>query len=700
MRQAWILAALAAGCAAAAPSPAPVPPAEAPAIPGRAGLEIPPDLWDLAREGLGRPGARLGYDSDQMAFYTGGRKHVLPAVDNLFRDARNLPRFSGSLADRLVAAAARPDEVVQIAYGLTDAVAGRMLPLPDVKGWGIQGIEIIEGVQDDSPPEKVLDALVAVSTSNRRTLNRGGMEAEDRAAFLSLPPEVQRLVVRLLLARAEAYPWMDRAFGKVGGAEKDPYALAVAPLVEERMGQMVCLREESLAALDAADRKYLAFGSVLALARVQQALEEYRNAEKHPVPAGFERLLLFTHWGNISIMGTGDDVRSGLSEILLDLGGNDRWSFGPKGRHVVQFAVDLGGDDAWDDGGHPGTLACGLFGIGAVFDMAGNDTYRSKESGLGCAWFGTGLLFDAAGNDVYETATHWGQGCGYAGVGALIDLAGDDRYVIGYEGQGYGATLGAGILLDVSGNDTYLARDDGNRSDLYLGQTVSMAQGVGQGRRADLGDGHSMAGGFGVLVDGAGDDSYRAGAWSHGAGYWWACGILEDLGGDDTYHDGKYSLGAAAHFALGVQVDLSGDDAYNVGNDTAVNQYQGHARDGSIGVSVDGDGNDRYHLRSHCGGSADLGSIAVLYDRRGDDLYDATSLRTGEGEGWPDTPPLGTSTRYDPMRSFRDDLDTLGVFLDGGGRDEYRGGPGEWGNGRTWTCRRGPRFLGVAVDRD
>jgi hypothetical protein len=364
----------------------------------------------------------------------------------------------------------------------------------------------------------------------------------------------------------------------------------------------------------------------------------------------------------------------------------------------VGIALDLEGNDRWDGGEYRGVLGCGLFGFGAVIDLEGDDRYTCRESGLGCGWFGTGLLLDFEGRDRYETKTHWGQGTGYAGVGMLIDRAGDDEYVIGYDGQGYGATLGAGVLVDVAGNDRYLARDDGNVSKLYNDQSVSMAQGVGQGRRADLGDGHSLAGGFGVLVDGAGDDDYHATCWSHGAGYWWGVGILEDLGGDDRYRDGKYSLGAGAHFAIGLCVDASGDDAYNVGYEEAVNQYLGHARDGSIGVFFDGDGNDRYQLRAHCGGSGDLGSIGLFWDRRGDDVYGITAVSIGKGGDWGGTPPLGSTTRYAPMRSWRDDIRTSGVFLDTGGRDEYRGPDGPWGNDREWPTERGTRFRGYGLD--
>ena len=124
-----------------------------------------------------------------------------------------------------------------------------------------------------------------------------------------------------------------------------------------------------------------------------------------------------------------------------------------------------------------------------------------KESGLGCGWFGTGILMDYAGDDEYVVDTHWGEACAHVGVGLLIDLAGNDKYTCGFDSQAHAGTLGAALLLDVEGNDHYLARDDGNISELYLGQSVAMSQGCGQGRRADLGDGHSLAGGAHRTLD-------------------------------------------------------------------------------------------------------------------------------------------------------------------------------------------------------
>jgi hypothetical protein len=368
----------------------------------------------------------------------------------------------------------------------------------------------------------------------------------------------------------------------------------------------------------------------------------------------------------------------------------------------ISLVVDLAGNDRYDAGDVDGTFGCGLFGLGALIDLGGDDVYAARDSALGCAWYGAGLLLDEAGDDRYTVGT-WGQGAAHVGAGVLCDLAGKDAYECAQQAQGLGATLGGGVLLDVSGNDAYVARDDGNREKIYLDQSVAMAQGCGYGRRADLGDGHSLAGGIGILVDGGGDDRYHAMVWSQGCAYWWAVGILEDRGGNDVYENGKYSSGAGAHFGVGVHVDLAGDDRYNAGVTTAVNQYQGHARDGSIGIFIDGDGRDTYRLRNHCAGAGDLGSIGFFWDRRGDDTYEVLGNELGPPNGWNETPPFGAATTIEPQRSFRDDLGTYGLFLDTGGRDTYR-----WDvkptqdakDGGRWTRRNGPRSFGFGLDAD
>lgn len=712
---------------AAMPVLAQRPPATPPLVwPGgeRAALELPAELWAEVLAGVGRPGGRIGYGAEEMALY-GRDRCLMPTVAHLFRDARAIPRFSGSRAEQLLAAAGDPAALVQQAFLLTDVSAGRNLPLPDSASWGV------DWIQADAKPAEALVPLLAYSPPWRATgpadRATGSIDARHWDQWNRLPEPIQRLVARVFIGAAEAAPYVRAAYDEdflleaIWGEEdlraaggrpdfgveawiREAYAFATAPWVGERLGQLATPRREVFEALERIDRDHLGFGTTILCAHVRRALEEYRAAAgaANVVPGTFVGCAFETDLGRIQILGAGPDEVRQPAFLTIDLAGHDVY----RGRHAVPASlerpiallIDLGGNDTYEGGEQPVAMACGLFGVGAIFDLEGDDSYRVSESGLGAGWFGAGLLIDYRGNDRYVVDQRWGQGAGHVGIGLLADLAGRDAYTCGYESQGIGSTYGAGVLLDVQGDDRYVARDDGNISELYNGQSVAMSQGCGYGRRADLGDGHSLAGGFGVLVDGAGNDHYHATAWSQGAGYWWAVGILEDLGGNDTYRNGKYSLGAGAHFAIGCQVDLSGDDRYNVANAATVNQYQGHARDGSIGVSIDGDGDDQYLLKGHCGGSGDLGSIGLFWDRRGADLYRIEYEPPAEGTGWNDTPPLGTTTLYTPFRSFRDEIDTFGIFLDTGGADHYLWPGGPAGDGQTWTTRRGPHLWGWGRD--
>jgi hypothetical protein len=653
---------------AVAPPPAPEHP-----WPGgdRADLVVPDELWSRALDRLGRTGGRLGYSAEEMSLYKNDR-FALRTVTNLFRDVRTIPRFSGAQAKALVADAKSPALVVERAFGWTDVRAGRMLPMPTADdGWGV------DWIPKTATPLQAIDAILARPAGKRAP----AAAPADRAWFDAVVAKRSDLRPADVLCR-----------------------LATAPYSDDRRGQDATLSKASFEALTRIDREYLAFGSVIFASYVSAAIDEYRAATGDVSNA--VGCVISTALGKIRVYGAGADAIPDAAAddafLTIDLGGDDRYA-GRQGVPLdfdspIGIVVDLGGNDVYDGGDAPCSIACGLFGVGAVFDVGGNDRYRVKESGLGCGWFGTGLLVDSAGNDEYVVDTHWGEACAHVGAGVLVDLEGNDSYTCGFDSQAHAGTLGAAVLLDVAGDDHYLARDDGNVSEMYLGQSVAMSQGAAQGRRADLGDGHSMAGGVAFLVDGAGNDEYHATAWSQGCGYWWAAGFLEDLGGDDTYRNGKYSSGAGAHFAIGCQVDLSGDDRYNVGNDATKNQYQGHARDGSVGVSIDGDGNDAYKLTTLCGGASDLTSIAVLWDRRGDDVYEIAWTAPEKADGWTDTPPLGGSSLYPRSNEFRDDVDAFGLFLDTGGTDRYVGPEIGAGDGREWASHRGPRSWGYGLD--
>lgn len=659
----------------------------------RAALQIPDDVWDRVFATLPAGRRPLGYTGDEMRNY-GGRDYLLRSIENLFRDARTIPRTTGRISDELLTAAKAGGiaDLSQWCWGLTDIPAGRMYTGPSGDDWGDPALA--KGLA----PSDALPLLLALEPSALPEAERAAIVAR----FQPWPVPLQRFLLRLLIARRVALPWLRQSI--VMPAD-DPNgdglrASLAAPWTDGANDQSATLDGRCFQWLREVDRAPIAYGTALFAAHMKTALAELQTWFDAGGKAELAQVGALDWRGlpGLRVLGTGDDEITGPQpSIVVDLGGKDRWtgrlavSNGPA--DPLSVILDLAGDDVYDAADATFAMGCGVFGFGAVIDLAGNDQYAVKDSGLGCGWFGSGLVWDVAGNDTYVVKGKWGEGAAHMGAGMLIDLAGDDRYECAEQSQGMGSTLGCGLLLDLVGNDAYVCRDDGNVSALYLNQSVAMAQGCGYGRRADIGDGRSLAGGWGLLVDGAGDDRYHAQCWSQGCGYWWGVGVLEDRSGQDVYENGKYSLGAGAHYAIGVQVDLAGNDRYNVGIETTKNQFQGHARDGSIGVSIDGDGNDHYRLKNMCAGCADLCSIALFWDRRGDDVYEATMEKDLGDSG-----PFGTGTMYPPARTFRDELPAIGVFLDTGGTDTITGDPRGAAGARAqaeWHESKAPNSFGV-----
>lgn len=258
--------------------------------------------------------------------------------------------------------------------------------------------------------------------------------------------------------------------------------------------------------------------------------------------------------------------------------------------------------------------------------------------------------------------------------------------------KGFGATRGFGILLDGAGDDVYGPNVPGSE-----GRPHAFTQGSGAGRLAEAGDGRSFGGGFGVLVDAGGSDRYTCGSWCQGAGYWWGTGLLFDGAGDDRYRVDSYGLGAAAHHALGVALDRAGHDVY--GDPSAGRpggQLQAHARDGSLAAFVDWAGDDEYVHAGRSAGAADLQSVAFFWDRTGEDRY-----RRRPGGPFADDPSRGVAISP-PTVLFENRLlkppsvPTVGLFLDTGGEDRYPGrrrDDSAWHNG--WA--RWERGLGLDV---
>ena len=319
-------------------------------------------------------------------------------------------------------------------------------------------------------------------------------------------------------------------------------------------------------------------------------------------------------------------------------------------------------------------------GVAMWFDLGtDDDVYVALRASQGYAHHGVGLLYDQGGNDRYRVEAA-GQGTAQFGIGLLIDVGdGDDWYDAEHVAQGHGYTGGFGLLLDDGGNDVYLCRPEGLRypAPQIAGRQVSLCQGAGFGFR-DKSEVDAMPGGWGLLVDRAGDDRYLAGVYAQGVGLAEGVGVLIDVDGRDAYDAVWYGAGAGVHAGVGVLVDRGhAPDRYGAAG-SGLNALLGVGHDRAVGVFVDDGGADEYRIASLSAGAATCGSAGIFIDEAGDDAYLGSAARA-----------LG---HVDPTG-----CQTLGVglMIDAGGHEVY---PPEGPAGESLVWADGVGGLGVDAE--
>jgi hypothetical protein len=376
--------------------------------------------------------------------------------------------------------------------------------------------------------------------------------------------------------------------------------------------------------------------------------------------------------------------------LIIDGGGDDTYRFsGYPDMYPLTVIIDVAGNDRYLS---PHTTKPGIggavMGMSVVVDKAGDDSYQGANICQGAGIFGGGILLDYTGNDIY-TAKAYSQGAGAFGVGILADSSGNDSLYCVTLSQGFGYTKGCGLLINYEGEDKYIAEDSviTNPSPQSDKHNTSLAQGFGFGKRADFIDGHSWAGGIGVLCDIKGNDHYSCGIFGQGGGYWFAVGMLLEGEGDDNYDGVWYVQGSGAHFAVGYLDDFAGNDKHNV----SMNMSIGSGHDFTIGYFNERSGNDTYFAPGLSLGGGNANGIGLFFDHQGDDIYN-TKGKTILGQ-------------VNPLRAGpREFLDVFGVFIDGGGNDKYNE---PWAkNGIRWISPRvdttlsiNPHEIGVGIDR-
>lgn len=535
------------------------------------------------------------------------------------------------------------------------------------RGWLFDPYEELAARLEDDPHGALANLL-------RELLEAGAEEPPEveflRATVGDWPEPVARAVARLVAGVLSADGFLELAFLPLEEHETEALLSDAARSWLDRDEGTGSPTTDAIAwrALGQVDRNSLWAGAQdLALA-VDAAMADLADLQAE---LG-ETVRIATPKGDIVVAGEGPDKHDSPALILIDLGGDDRYSVAGSASPDRPFsiAIDVAGNDTYETD-DPLSFGAGLAGYGFLCDMAGADRYRGGAGSQGAGICGMGVLLDAAGDDSYEL-DRFGQGAAMLGCGALVDRAGDDRYYCFREAQAFASTYGVGLLTDVAGTDEYIADDEDirNPSPQTPEHNASMAQGAASGARRDYSTGHSAAGGYACLADGGGDDTYSAGLFAHGVGYWYGIGFLADLAGDDSYQGVWYNQASAAHFAIGLLWDAAGDDRYSASHNMAI----GAGHDFSLGILLEDGGDDEYHAPNLSLGGGNANGMGLFVDHGGADVYAVERATT-----------LGRAN-HASRGSVRDLLLSLGVFIDlGGDEDQYPESHSFARNNSLWT---------------
>jgi hypothetical protein len=585
----------------------------------------------------------------------GGDKYQAKLLDVFFENPWKISAYTRTLTNDLLAT---PFDIAQLAFKSHRIFDASISPTLNS--------DLLTKYKQQA--EKLGDDALAVALSQITAQSANSFK---NAEYNALPPKLRCAVAQFLFVVPDALRYRElgllRSLAKLQLDADSTYTEVVdyvVTTVEEQEAQEEddttdkVLLIESL--LDNVDFKLLNTGAILTASAAQELQRQLSQLEQNSLIGNYD-YNLETPQGRIVLSGKGEQVYPSDNYLLIvDVAGNDTYSGGAATLHIsqgVSVTLDLAGSDRYSS--PPGTtpsFGAGIFGYGVLIDMQGDDQYEAQYQSQGIGIFGTGILYDVHGQDTYRGIGNL-QGSGSFGTGLLIDNEGSDRYFLYRFGQGFGFTKGVGLLLDRAGNDQYIGLEDKypNGGPFGADRHVHFAQGAGLGRRGDYTDGHSWAGGVGMLVDGAGNDRYECEIYGQGTAYWYSLGFLVDKMGDDSYDGGIYSLGSSPHFGVGVFQDDRGSDRY-----TGIkSQSLGKGRDWSIGWFEESAGNDWYRGSHTTFGTADVNGIGIFWDKQGDDTY--LSLLE---------PAYGQSS-MEGVSGLRELMFTLGLFVDGAGQDNY-----------------------------
>lgn len=531
------------------------------------------------------------------------------------------------------------------------------------------------------PLEKAIESLFAMAEDEPAYSSEAKAEwkqCKDETLKLSakIPSETELILARIVINLEAIIHWRNLAIRNCDPTlMRGIYKIRKLALTQPDGTEYYPEMDDIASTIDFPSLHYAALKTAAIVEETADSLAFYRGM---PPDDYFQ---ITTPFGKILLIGSeyfnGKGVKSidcDNSLLVIDFG-NSGIFHGACGatadlHNPVSVFIDLGGDDTYMSNEASPSQAAGILGVGLLYDASGNDAYIGAEYTQGTGLFGVGILFDKTGNDEYKAELS-GQGCGYFGIGLCLDAAGDDDYYIYGAGQGFGGVGGGiGVLGEFSGNDSYIGEPSPevfDMADYHSKMKINGngVQGVGFGRRGDMTDGHSWAGGLGAIIDITGDDHYLSGNWSLGCAYWFSTGIAYDGSGDDVYESCYFTQGSGAHFCNSILIDEGGNDKHEL-YETA-GAALGFGWDFANAFLINIGGNDSYRANMISMGLAQIRSNAFLIDIGGNDSYRLQTGTAGLGEASFREyyrKPMKVVTYYSNTRSF-------GCFIDIGGRDEY-----------------------------
>lgn len=635
------------------------------------------DLLGKALDSIGFTRNDIGYQpKGYWTRFPNDVPYKLKSFDDLFAEPLKLYDFGKSFGEavRTYCDAKRLDSLDDNLYQLTYYLGVER----KLGGMRSYGANLVEAPDSLKPFVRAVENIFLSAGEKTKFISFGqrygfsdlivDLEQQTQA----IPLQIRSLLGRLVENLREAYQWRD---------------LGIRNIPEETCNEIFQIRDLSETQADGQkyypelddaarliDFESLFYGGLKAAAASEQ-FEKAVSAVEVEFPEDFS-LDFETPYGRVVINGTENDQTDGNNCLLIvDFGGDDTYtgSAGATSRYDrgVSVIIDLEGNDNYScSDSNEISFGSGILGIGVCYDASGSDRYQGKVFSQGASLFGIGILFDKEGIDDYKAETS-AQGCGYFGIGLCIDAAGDDKYYLYGDGQGLGGIGGGvGVLADYSGNDIYTAEPYSSvvdRGDYHSEHKINgnNAQGVGFGRRGDGSDGHSYAGGLGVIVDVFGNDQYISGNWSLGCAYWFSTGICYDGEGDDLYKSVYFTQASGAHFCNGALIDEAGDDKHILYETAGAALAFGW--DFTNALFVDRGGNDEYEAKMISYGLAQLRSFALFFEMGGTDTYKYVEGRQGFGAA-SFRPDFAKPKLFNPFTYY---AKSAGIFIDASGTDNY-----------------------------